>query len=197
MTTSVRDVLKLLGGSPIIYTHTHTLSLQAKVLPSKWCHSGRITWLRGEPALSLMGRKRSVEVLVESTAIKSLAFLGISVSRFLAMISCFDVSWHPPLHTLQLHSAKVALDSHDGFEKGIHVQIPKEIWAIAGCSDFFQNLNFALSQTEAHSPWVTLSAPAVKLERKLLHFASTSITAVCAGECVHSSVYAKNIIFLM
>ena len=76
----------------------------------------------------------------------------------------------------------MALDSHDGFEKGIHVQLPKEIWAVAGCSDFFQNLNFALSQTEAHSPWVTLSAPAVKLERKLLHFASTSIAAVCAGK---------------
>ena len=91
---------------------------------------------------------------------------------------------HDTLHCihLQLHSAKVALDSHDGFEKGIHVQIPKDIWAITGCSDFFQNLNFALSQTEAHSPWVTLSAPAVKLERKLLHFASTSIAAVCAGE---------------
>ena len=91
---------------------------------------------------------------------------------------------HHNTHTFQLHSAKVALDSHDGFEKGIHVQLPKEIWAIAGCSDYFQNLNFALSQTEAHSPWVTLSAPAVKLERKLLHFASTSIAAVCTGKSV-------------
>ena len=37
MTTSVRDVLKLLGGSPIIYTHTHTLfaskSVAFKVVP--------------------------------------------------------------------------------------------------------------------------------------------------------------------
>ena len=101
----------------------------------------------------------------------------------------FHVTYHytyiySTAHTLtvQLHNAKVALDSHDGFEKGIHVQLPKEIWAIAGCSDFFQNLNFALSQTEAHSPWVTLSAPAVKLERKLLHFASTSVAAVCTGQ---------------
>lgn len=91
----------------------------------------------------------------------------------------------------------MALDSHDGFEKGIHVQLPKEIWAIAGCSDFFQNLNFALSQTEAHSPWVTLSAPAVKLERKLLHFASTSIAAVCAGKSniilINIALYLKSI----
>ena len=39
-----------------------------------------------------MGNKCSVQVLVESTVIKSLAFLGISVSRFLAMISCPDVT---------------------------------------------------------------------------------------------------------
>ena len=110
---------------------------------------------------------------------KELGISGDFCFMFLAVISCPDT-----LHCthLQLHSAKVALDSHDGVEKGVHVQIPKEIWAIAGCSDFFQNLNFALSQTEAHSPWVTLSAPAVKLERKLLHFALTSIAAVCAGE---------------
>lgn len=98
----------------------------------------------------------------------------------LVMFSCHV----PPLHTpLQLHTAKVSLDSHDGFEHGIHIQIAKEIWAISGCPDFFQNLNFVLSQTEAHSAWVTLSAPAVKLERKILHFASTSIAAVC-GECI-------------
>ena len=95
---------------------------------------------------------------------------------------------HAHTHTpFQLHTAKVALDSHDGFEHGIHVQITKEISDIIGCSEFFHNLNFALSQTEAHSPWVTLSAPAVKLERKVLHFASTSIAAVC-GECVCLSV---------
>lgn len=82
----------------------------------------------------------------------------------------------------QLHSAKVSLESHDGFEHGVHIQLTKEIWAINGCSEFFQNLNFTLSQTDANSPLVTLSAPAVKLERKVLHFASTSIAAVC-GEC--------------
>lgn len=88
------------------------------------------------------------------------------------------------LFPLQLHNAKVALENHDSFEHGIHVQLTKETWAVAGCPEFFQNLNFVLSQTDAHSPLVTLSAPAVKLERKTLHFASTSIAAVCGRCCV-------------
>lgn len=70
------------------------------------------------------------------------------------------------------------MESPESFERGVRVQLEKEIWGVNGCAEFLQKLNFELSRTEPHSPWVTLSAPAVKLDRKMLHFAVTAISAV-------------------
>lgn len=78
----------------------------------------------------------------------------------------------------QLQSAKVSLESPDGFERGVHVKLEKEVWGRAGCREFLQKLNFEASQQDVRSPWVTLCSPAVKLDRKTLHFATTAIIAV-------------------
>lgn len=78
----------------------------------------------------------------------------------------------------QLRSAKVSLENPDGFEKGVHIQLEKEVWGRAGCREFLQKLNFEPSRQDFRGPWVTLSSPAIKLDRKTLHLATTSIVAV-------------------
>lgn len=82
------------------------------------------------------------------------------------------------LFDYQLQSAKVSLESPDGFERGVHVQLEKEVWGRAGCREFLQKLNFEPSRQDFHGPWVTLSSPVVKLDRKVLHLATTAIVAV-------------------
>ena len=84
------------------------------------------------------------------------------------------------MHThTQLQNAKVLLDSPNGIEQEVHVKLDKSVWATSGCTEFFRHLNFELSNNlETHRDKVTLSAPAMKLERKMLYFAATAITAV-------------------
>ena len=57
-----------------------------------------------------------------------------------------------------------------------------------GCAEFLQKLNFELSRSESHSPCVTLSAPAVKLDRKTLHFAVTAVSAVFGKESLPTAM---------
>ena len=67
-------------------------------------------------------------------------------------------------------------------EHGVHIQVEREVWETNGCTTFLQKLNFELSGKGRSTPWVTLSAPAARLDRKTLHFAATAIIAVF-GEC--------------
>jgi len=70
------------------------------------------------------------------------------------------------------------MESSDGFERGVRIQLDKEVWSEAGCKEFFQRLNFEPSPHEANGSKVTMMAPVRKLDRKLLHFAATAVTAV-------------------
>ena len=71
-------------------------------------------------------------------------------------------------------------------EHGVHIQVEREVWETNGCTTFLQKLNFELLGKGRSAPWVTLSAPAARLDRKTLHFAATAIIAVF-GECsLHS-----------
>ena len=106
-----------------------------------------------------------------------------SVERLCILIlsccnSCFALS-------LQLQSAKVGLDGPDNFERGVNVQLEREVWSKAGCSEFFQRLNFTAMGGDPKSPSVMLTAPAAKLDRRTLHFAATAVVAAFS-EC-HSA----------
>lgn len=79
---------------------------------------------------------------------------------------------------VQLQNAKVSLESPDGFERGVHVKLEKEVWGRAGCREFLQKLNFEPARQDFHGASVTLCSPAVKLDRKTLHLATTAIVAV-------------------
>lgn len=81
-----------------------------------------------------------------------------------------------------MRSAKVSLGSPESVERGVHIQVEREVWETNGCTTFLQKLNFELSGKGRSTPWVTLSAPAARLDRKTLHFAATAIVAVF-GEC--------------
>ncbi len=70
------------------------------------------------------------------------------------------------------------MESADGFERGVRIQLEKGVWSEAGCKEFFQRLNFELVPHDQNGSRVTMTAPVVKLERKMLHFATTAITAV-------------------
>ena len=70
------------------------------------------------------------------------------------------------------------MESSDGFERGVRVQLDKEVWSELGCKEFFQRLNFELSPHEVNGSRVTMVAPVRKLDRKMLHFAATAVTAV-------------------
>ena len=74
----------------------------------------------------------------------------------------------------------MALETPDGFERGVQVQLEKEVWGRIGCREFFQNLNFEPihRDREFRGSLVTLTSPVVKLDRKMLHFATTAIMAV-------------------
>ena len=63
----------------------------------------------------------------------------------------------------------------DGSERGIHIQLEKEVWERDGCREFLQELNFEPTRQNFHGPWVTLSSAAMKLDLKS---ATTSIIAV-------------------
>lgn len=78
----------------------------------------------------------------------------------------------------------MSLESPDGFDRGVQVQLEKEVWGRAGCREFLQKLNFEPSRQDLHGPWVTLTSPVVKLDRKILHLATTAIVAVF-GENIH------------
>ena len=77
----------------------------------------------------------------------------------------------------------MSMESPDGFERGVHIQLEKDVWMEAGCKEFFQKLNFEMMQKELNSPWVTMSAPVVKLDRKMLHCATTAVNAVFGEQC--------------
>ncbi len=79
------------------------------------------------------------------------------------------------------------MESPDGFERGVHVQLEKEAWGRAGCSEFLKKLNFEPTRQDFHGPWVTLSSAVVKLDRRTLHFATTAIMATF-GECCYSII---------
>ena len=79
---------------------------------------------------------------------------------------------------LQIRSAKVSLGSPESIEHGVHIQVEREVWETNGCTTFLQRLEFELSEKGYTSPWVTLSAPAARLDRKTLQFAATAIVAV-------------------
>ncbi len=67
----------------------------------------------------------------------------------------------------------------DSPNDSVQVKLDKSVWTTTGTNEFFRHLNFEPSNhLEPHSDKVLLSAPAVKLERKMLHFAGTAITAV-------------------
>ncbi len=89
---------------------------------------------------------------------------------------------HIPSYThTQLQHAKVLLDSPIDV---VQVKLDKSVWTTTGSNEFFHHLNFEPSNhLDSQSDKVVLSAPAVKLERKMLHFAATAITAVF-GECL-------------
>ena len=70
------------------------------------------------------------------------------------------------------------MESPDGFERGVRIQLEKEVWTETGCKEFFQRLNFECIPQEVNGARVTMSAPVLKLDRKMLHFATTAITAV-------------------
>ena len=78
----------------------------------------------------------------------------------------------------QLRNAKVSLESPDSLAQGVNIQVEREVWDTNGCTAFLQKLNFEPSGKSHTMPWVTLSAPAMRLDRKTLHFAATALIAV-------------------
>ena len=67
----------------------------------------------------------------------------------------------------QLNIAEVSLENTiDGSERGIHIQLKKEIWGRDGCREFLQELNFKPTRQNFHGPWVTLFSAAMKLDLK-------------------------------
>ena len=90
---------------------------------------------------------------------------------------------HPYPLLPQLRDAKQALESPESLDRGIQVQVEREVWDVAGCPEFFQRLQFDVSKTHSHTPWILLTAPASKLDRKTLHFAATAVLAVFGESC--------------
>ena len=84
---------------------------------------------------------------------------------------------------LQLRNAKVSLESPDSLAQGVNIQVERDVWDTNGCTAFLQKLNFEPSGKSHTMPWITLSAPAMRLDRKTLHFAATALVAVY-GKCV-------------
>ena len=65
-----------------------------------------------------------------------------------------------------------------GTKEVSRIQLQKEVWGRTGCREFLQKLNFEPAHQDFHGPWVTLTSPVVKLDRKVLHLATTAIVAV-------------------
>ena len=120
---------------------------------------------------------------------KTCSFSCICISPFIAyhyviMVKGLYVVYEPSSQltglfppSSQLRSAKVALESPEGLERGVQLQMEREVWGANGCSEFFRQLHFEPSGRDP-TPWVVLTAPASKLDRKTLHFAATAVIAV-------------------
>ncbi|XP_003387135.1 PREDICTED: tetratricopeptide repeat protein 28 [Amphimedon queenslandica] len=69
-------------------------------------------------------------------------------------------------------------------DTAIEIQLERDVWDKEMCPEFFTNLHFNLMPTpsSSSSSCVVLSAPAKKLESKLLQFASNAIIAVFGPE---------------
>ncbi len=70
------------------------------------------------------------------------------------------------------------MESVENSRKGLRVQLEREVWAVPGCLEFFQQLGFKLPSTDHRSPWVTLSSPPNTIDKKTLHSAVIAIQAV-------------------
>jgi hypothetical protein len=110
------------------------------------------------------------------------ALLGLP-SPCLSSLS--TLSKHPIIARPLLSAVKsgiTALSSSPRPDTAIEIQLEKEIWAVDGCSSFFETLRFSPSPPSTVSSCVVLQAPAKRLEAKMLQFASTAILSVFGPE---------------
>lgn len=70
------------------------------------------------------------------------------------------------------------MDDGETFKRGVHIDLRKEVWELAGCHEFLQGLNFKPSRQYFRGPLITLSCSVVKFDRKTVQLAITAIEAV-------------------